>query len=187
MVKWPFQRLSDLQLGDKKVTLNHLVVIQMQRFPFLPGDSPTKLAFKNSPKETHTPPDDLPLPQPPRRTSHSCWLDQHHCHGVAWKNERQWEFADEVVVFAWLGKQIPTQIVPIWWFQSEVLRFLYFEVCKNKKWEQLPIHADESHGNSKNCGAKFPLPRNKKHVSHEKNPPTFHYTGWLIGILTMVY
>ncbi len=25
MVKWPFQRLSDLQLGDKKVTLNHLV------------------------------------------------------------------------------------------------------------------------------------------------------------------
>ena len=21
------------------------------------------------------------------------------------------------------------------------------------------------------------------HVSHEKNPPTFHYTGWLIGIL----
>ena len=25
MVKWPFWRLSDLQLGDKKVTLNHLV------------------------------------------------------------------------------------------------------------------------------------------------------------------
>ena len=25
MLKWPFQRLSDLQLGDKKVTLNHLV------------------------------------------------------------------------------------------------------------------------------------------------------------------
>ena len=24
MVKWPFQRLSDLQLGDKMVTLNHL-------------------------------------------------------------------------------------------------------------------------------------------------------------------
>ena len=24
MVKWPFQRLSDLQLGDEKVTLNHL-------------------------------------------------------------------------------------------------------------------------------------------------------------------
>ena len=24
-------------------------------------------------------------------------------------------------------------------------------------------------------------------VSHEKNPPTFHYTGWLIGILTLVY
>ncbi len=24
-------------------------------------------------------------------------------------------------------------------------------------------------------------------VSHEKNPPTFHYTGWLIGILMMVY
>ncbi len=26
-----------------------------------------------------------------------------------------------------------------------------------------------------------------EYVSHEKNPPTFHYTGWLIGILTMVY
>ena len=25
MVKWHFQRLSDLQLGDQKVTLNHLV------------------------------------------------------------------------------------------------------------------------------------------------------------------
>ncbi len=25
MVKWPFQGLSDLQLGDQKVTLNHLV------------------------------------------------------------------------------------------------------------------------------------------------------------------
>ena len=24
-------------------------------------------------------------------------------------------------------------------------------------------------------------------LSHEKNPPTFHYTGWLIGILIMVY
>ena len=25
MVKWPFQRISDLQLGDRKVTLTHLV------------------------------------------------------------------------------------------------------------------------------------------------------------------
>ena len=24
-------------------------------------------------------------------------------------------------------------------------------------------------------------------LSHEKIPPTFHYTGWLIGILTTVY
>ena len=24
-------------------------------------------------------------------------------------------------------------------------------------------------------------------MSNEKNPPTFHYTGWLIGILIMVY
>ena len=24
-------------------------------------------------------------------------------------------------------------------------------------------------------------------LSHEKNPPTFHYTGWFIGILVMVY
>ena len=27
MVKWPFQRLSDVQLGDKNVTLNHLVLV----------------------------------------------------------------------------------------------------------------------------------------------------------------
>ena len=27
MFKWPFQRLSDLQLGDQKVTLNQLVVV----------------------------------------------------------------------------------------------------------------------------------------------------------------
>ena len=26
-----------------------------------------------------------------------------------------------------------------------------------------------------------------KHMSHEKNPPTFHFTGLLIGILIMVY
>ena len=25
------------------------------------------------------------------------------------------------------------------------------------------------------------------HMSHEKNPPTFHYTGWLIGILITAY
>ena len=25
------------------------------------------------------------------------------------------------------------------------------------------------------------------HMSHEKNPLTFHYAGWLIGILIMVY
>ena len=24
-------------------------------------------------------------------------------------------------------------------------------------------------------------------MSHEKNPPTFHYTGWLMGILIMAY
>ena len=30
MVKWPFQRLSDLQLGDKKVTLNHPVYVFLQ-------------------------------------------------------------------------------------------------------------------------------------------------------------
>ena len=32
MVKWPFQRLNDLQLGDKKVTLNHLVLELFQLF-----------------------------------------------------------------------------------------------------------------------------------------------------------
>ena len=25
------------------------------------------------------------------------------------------------------------------------------------------------------------------HLSLEKHPPTFHYTGWLVGILMMVY
>ena len=29
MVKWPFQGLSDLQLGDQKVTLNHLAVTSL--------------------------------------------------------------------------------------------------------------------------------------------------------------
>ena len=28
---------------------------------------------------------------------------------------------------------------------------------------------------------------NIPHMSHEKNPPTFHYTGWLIGILIVAY
>ena len=27
----------------------------------------------------------------------------------------------------------------------------------------------------------------KGKLRHEKNLPTFHYTGWLIGILIMVY
>ncbi len=34
MVKWPFQRLSDLQPGDKKVTLNHLVLVGFLFFQF---------------------------------------------------------------------------------------------------------------------------------------------------------
>ena len=37
---------------------------------------------------------------------------------------------------------------------------------------------------------KFPSPSSfcmKMNMGHEKNPPTFHYTGWLIGFLTMVY
>ncbi len=29
--------------------------------------------------------------------------------------------------------------------------------------------------------------RGENEMSHEKNPLTFHYTGWLIGILIMVY
>ena len=29
--------------------------------------------------------------------------------------------------------------------------------------------------------------KNKFQLSHEKNPPTFHYTGWLIGTLIMDY
>ena len=40
MVKWPVQGLSDLQLGDKKVTLNHLVggffLFGKMRVSFLP-------------------------------------------------------------------------------------------------------------------------------------------------------
>ena len=34
---------------------------------------------------------------------------------------------------------------------------------------------------------KIPRNNERKHLSHEKKPPTFHYTGWLIGILIMVY
>ena len=34
---------------------------------------------------------------------------------------------------------------------------------------------------------KEPKGISRKHLSHEKKPPTFHYTGWLTGILTMVY
>ena len=34
MVKWPFQRLSDLQLGEQKVTLNHLADRKYLEFPF---------------------------------------------------------------------------------------------------------------------------------------------------------
>ena len=33
----------------------------------------------------------------------------------------------------------------------------------------------------------FPKKRRCHHLSHEKNPPTFHYTGWLMGILIMAY
>ena len=31
------------------------------------------------------------------------------------------------------------------------------------------------------------LKREFQQMSNEKNPPTFYYTGWLIGILIMVY
>ena len=38
------------------------------------------------------------------------------------------------------------------------------------------------------CGfADFPIWIRSFHMSHEKNPLTFHYTGWLIGILIMAY
>ena len=38
------------------------------------------------------------------------------------------------------------------------------------------IHSNQkAHGPQKKQGSK--------HLSHEKQPPTFHYTGWLIGIL----
>ena len=39
------------------------------------------------------------------------------------------------------------------------------------------------HDNTKLCFFK----KHQTELSHEKNPPTFHYTGWLIGILIMVY
>ena len=40
MVKWPFKGLSDLQLGDQKVTLNHLAVNVVLFFLSLPAKSP---------------------------------------------------------------------------------------------------------------------------------------------------
>ena len=35
MVTWPFQRLSDLQLGDQKVTLSHLeIIFWLENYPY---------------------------------------------------------------------------------------------------------------------------------------------------------
>ena len=41
----------------------------------------------------------------------------------------------------------------------------------------------------RNCRNELPKAAVQRdyQVSHEKNPPTFYYTGWLIGILIMVY
>ena len=35
-------------------------------------------------------------------------------------------------------------------------------------------------------GRRYQAFERPSHLSHEKNPPTFYYTGWLIGILIMV-
>ena len=49
MVKWPLQRLSDLQIGDKKVTTNHLVTgLDLSTF--------TAGTMKNTEKSTGWPP-----------------------------------------------------------------------------------------------------------------------------------
>ena len=37
MIKWPFQRLSDLQLGGKKVNLNSLVVCRISLLRYIGG------------------------------------------------------------------------------------------------------------------------------------------------------
>ena len=41
-------------------------------------------------------------------------------------------------------------------------------------------------GRRRNCANGFHSQNNQKHLSHEKKPLTFHYTGCLIGILIMV-
>ena len=41
-------------------------------------------------------------------------------------------------------------------------------------------------GRWRNCANGFHSQNNQKHLSHEKKPLTFHYTGCLIGILIMV-
>jgi len=46
MVKWPFGRLSDLQLGDKEVTLNHLVIAEiLQQFECAMGKCYKRCCF----------------------------------------------------------------------------------------------------------------------------------------------
>ena len=55
-----------------------------------------------------------------------------------------------------------------------------------------PVHGGTNVGNSYQFEMHIQLvqggPRIQLcHLSHEKNPPTFHCTGLLIGILIMVY
>ena len=60
-------------------------------------------------------------------------------------------------------------------------------IFANKKWRNLERsdHVTPSQVEFHHMILKFK--DCESHVSHEKNPPTFRYTGWLIGILLMVY
>ena len=60
MVKCPFQRISDLQLGDKKVTLNHLVddivyALEMKVGKYQFSKQLCGLVFKYTPKTNMEP------------------------------------------------------------------------------------------------------------------------------------
>ena len=54
------------------------------------------------------------------------------------------------------------------------------------KKSNLPDMMERSSTSLRKIQVSFPSVLEKQ-LSQEKSPPTFHYTGWLIGIFMMVY
>ena len=55
------------------------------------------------------------------------------------------------------------------------------DLCFNKHKKEKTLFKKQ------NISLKTKKQNTNPNVSHKKDPPTFHYTGWLIGILMMVY